>query len=179
MRVASVPRGCLCHWYFNHNYMYKMQCSLKVHSSVQFSHSVMADSLRSHGLQHARPPCPSPTRELAQTHVHWVSDAIQLSHPLSSSSPPPFNLSQHQGLFQWVSSSHQVSNILELQLQYQSFNEYSGLISFSTGWFDFLAVQGTPKSLLQHHSSKASTLRCWAFFTVQLSYPHMTTGKKT
>ena len=59
--------------------------------------------------------------ELAQTHVHWVSDAIQPSHPLSSLSPPAFNLSQHQGLFQWVSSSHQVAKVLELQLQHQSF----------------------------------------------------------
>ena len=61
MRVASVPRGCLCHWYFNHNYMYKMQCSLKVHSSVQFSRSVVSDSLQPHESQHARPPSPSPT----------------------------------------------------------------------------------------------------------------------
>ena len=65
----------------------------------QFSHSVVCDSLRPHGLQHTRPPCPSPT-QLAQTYVHWVSDTIQPSHLLSSPSPPAFNLSQHQGLFQ-------------------------------------------------------------------------------
>ena len=59
--------------------------------------------------------------EFTQTHVHWVSDAIQLSHPLSSPSPPTFNLSQHQGLFQWVSSSHHVAKVLEFQLQHQSF----------------------------------------------------------
>ena len=69
-------------------------------SSVQFSRSVVSDSLRPHESQHARPPCPS------QTHAHQVSDAIQPSHPLSSPSPPAFNLSQHQGLFQLVSSLH-------------------------------------------------------------------------
>ena len=85
--------------------------------SVQISHSVVSDSLRPHGLQHSRFPCPP----LAQTPVHWISGAIQPSHPLSSPSPPVFNLSQNQGLFQWVSSSHQVAKILELQLQHQSF----------------------------------------------------------
>ena len=79
--------------------------------------------------------------ELTQTHVHWVGDAIQPSHPLSSPSPPIFNLSQHQGFFQRVSSSHQVAKVLEFQLQHQSFNEY-GLISFWNDWFDLLADQG-------------------------------------
>ena len=74
---------------------------------------------------------------------------------LSSPSPPAFNLSQHQDLFQEVSSSHQVAKVLELQLQHQSYNEYSGLISFSMDWLDLLAVQGTLNSLPQHHSSKA------------------------
>ena len=69
-------------------------------SSIQFSHSVVSDSLRPHGLQHTRLPCPSPTPGASQTHVHWVGDAIQPPHPLSSPSPPAFNLSQHQGLFQ-------------------------------------------------------------------------------
>ena len=119
--------------------------------------------------------------EFTQTHVHWVGDAIQPSHPLSSLSPPAFNLSQHQGLFQWVGSSHQVAKVLELQLQHQFFqwisNEYSGLISFRMNRMDLLAVQGTLKSLLQHHSSKASIVQCSAFFTVQLSYPYTTTGK--
>ena len=94
--------------------------------------------------------------EFTQTYVHQVGDAIQPSHPLSNPSPPAFNLSQHQGLFKWVSSSHQVAKILEFQLQHQSFSEYSGLISFRMDWLDLLAVQGTLKSLLQHHSSKAS-----------------------
>ena len=72
---------------------------------------------------------------------------------------------------------HQVAKVLEFQLQYQSFNEYSGLISFRMDWLDLLAVQGTFKSLLQHHSSKASILWCSAFFIVQLSHPYMTTEK--
>ena len=75
-------------------------------SSVQLSSSVVSDTLWPHGLQHARPPCLSPLPEFTQTHVHWVHDAIQPSKPLSSPSPPIFNLSQHQGLFQSVSSSH-------------------------------------------------------------------------
>ena len=104
-----------------------------------------------------------------QTHVHRVDDAIQPSHPLSSPSPSAFNLSQHQGLCQWVSSSHQVAKVLEFQLQHQSSNEYSGLVSFRIDWFDLLAVQRTLKSFLQHYSSKASILQCSDFFTVQLS----------
>ena len=89
--------------------------------SVQFSCSVISDSLRPHGLQHARPPCPSPTPGVYSTLVHRISDAIQPSHSLSSPSPPALNLSQHQGLFQWVSSSHQVAKVLGFQLQHQSF----------------------------------------------------------
>ena len=91
-----------------------------IFSSVQFSHSVMSDSLWSHGLQHARLPCPSPKLMSTQTHVHSVSHAIQPSHPLSSPSFPS-NLSQHQGLFKWVSSLHQLAKVLEFQLQHQSF----------------------------------------------------------
>ena len=88
--------------------------------------------------------------------------------------------------FQWVGSSHQVVKILEFQLQHQSFqwifsispsNEYSGLIPFRIDWLDLLAVQGTLKSLSQHHSSKVSILQCSPFFIVQLSHPYMTTGK--
>ena len=113
--------------------------------------------------------------EFTQTHVHWVGDVIQSSHPLLSPSPPAFNLSQHQGLFKWVSSSHQVAKDLEFQLSINPSNEYSGLISFRMDWLDPLAVQGTIKSLLQHHSSKASILQHSAFFIVQLSHPYMTT----
>ena len=90
-------------------------------SSVQFSRSVVSDSLRPHESQHARPPCPSPTLEFTQTRVHQVSDAIQPSHPRSSPSPPAPNPSQHQSLFQWVNSSQEVAKVLEFQLQHHSF----------------------------------------------------------
>ena len=113
----------------------------------------------------------------AQIHVHWVSDAIQPSHPFSSSSPLAFDLSQHQGILQWVRSSYQVAKVLVLQLQHQSFQWLFRLILLRVDWFDFPIVQGTLKSLLQHHSSKASILKCSAFFIVQLSHPYMTTGK--
>ena len=112
------------------------------------------------------------SQSLLKTHVHWVSDAIQPSHPLSSPSPPAFSLSQNQGLFQWVSSSHQVAKVLEFQLQHQSFQWI-----FRIDWFDLLAVQGTLKSLLQHYSSWVSVLQCSAFFMVQLSHLYMTAGK--
>ena len=104
--------------------------------------------------------------ELNQTQVHQASDATQPFHSLSSPSPPTFNLFQHQGLFQRVSSPHQVAKLLQFQLQHQFFDEYSGLIFLRMDWLDLLAVQGTLKSLLQHHSSKASVLWCSAFFIV-------------
>ena len=113
--------------------------------------------------------------EFAQSHVHWINDTIQTSLLLPS--PPVFNLSQHHSLFQTVSSSHQVAKVLELLLKHQSFQWISRLISFRMDWFDLLAVQGTLKSLLQHHNSKASILWCSAFFIVQLSHLYMTTGK--
>ena len=114
--------------------------------------------------------------ELALTHFHQVGDATQPTHPLASPSPA-FNLSQHQGLFQGVSSSHQVAKYWNFSFSISPSNEYSGLISFRMDWLDLLAVQGTLKSLLQHHSSKASIFQRSAFFIVQLSHPHMTTGK--
>ena len=137
----------------------------------------MSYSLWLHGLQHSRLPCPSPTPELAQTHVHLVGDAVQRSHLLSSPSPPAFNLSQHQDL-----SSESVLHIRWLKywsfsLSISPFNEYSGLFSFRIDWFDLLAVHGTLKSLLQHHTSKASISQHSGFLTVQLSHPYMTTGK--
>ena len=115
--------------------------------------------------------------KLTQTQVHQVGDPIQTSHPLSFASPT-FNLSQHQGLFHWVSSSHQMAKYWSFSLSINPSNEYSGLISFRMDWLDLLTVQRTLKSLLQHHSAKASILQCSAFFTVQLSHPYMTTWKK-
>ena len=113
--------------------------------------------------------------EFTQTHVHRVGDAIQPSHPLLSPSPPAFSRSQ-------VFSNESALRIRWPKYWSFSFNisptnEHPGLISFRMNWLDLLAVQGTLKSLLQHHSSKASILRCSAFFIVQLSHPYMTTGK--
>ena len=93
--------------------------------------------------------------EFTQTHVHWVSDAIQPSHPLSSPSPSAPNPSQHQGLFQWVNSLHEVAKVGSFSFSISPSNEHTGLISFRMDWLDRLSVQGTLKSLLQHHSSKA------------------------
>ena len=115
--------------------------------------------------------------ELAQTQVYQVGDATQQSQLLSSPSPPAFKLSQHQGLFQWIISSHQVAKVLVINISPS--NEHPGLISFRMDWLGLLVVQGTLKSLLQHHSSKVSILQCSAFFIVQLSHPYMTTGKAT
>ena len=111
--------------------------------------------------------------EFTETHVHRVGDAIQPSHPLSSPSPPTFNLSQHQGVFQWVSSLHQVAKHWSFRFSINPSNEYSRLIFFRMDWLDLLSVQGTLKSLLQHHSSRASILWHSAFFIVQLSHPYM------
>ena len=113
--------------------------------------------------------------ELMQTYVHRLSDAIQPSCPLPSPSPPAFNLSQHQGLFQWVSSLYQVAKVLGLQLQHPSF-QWTFRVDLS-GLRDPGTVQGTLKSLLQHHNSKASILWHSAFFTVHLSHSYMTAGK--
>ena len=115
--------------------------------------------------------------ESTQTHVHCVSDAIQPSHPLSSPSLPALNLSQHQGLFIRVSSSYQMDKYWSFSFNISPSNEHPGLISFRMDWLYLLSVQGILKSLLQHHSSKASILGHSAFFIVQLSYPYMTTGK--
>ena len=146
-------------------------------SSVQFSHSVVSDTLQPHGLQHARPPCPSPTPR-----VH--SNSCPLSwwcHPAISSSVIPV----FSHLKSFPASVFSNESVLHIRWpKYWSFsfsispsNEYSGLIPFRMDWLDLLAVQGTLKSLLQHHSSKASILQCSGFFIVQLSHPYMTTGK--
>ena len=103
--------------------------------------------------------------EFTQTHVHRVSHAIQPSHPLSSPSPPTFDLSQHQGLFKWISFCIKWLKYWSFSFIISPSNEYSGLISFRMDWFD-LAGQGTLKSLLQHHSSKASIYWYLAFFIV-------------
>ena len=114
--------------------------------------------------------------KLAQTHAPRVGDSIQPSHPLSLPSPLAFNLSQYQGLLQRVSSLHYGQNI-GASASALALHVYSGQIFFRIDWFILLAIQGTLKSLLQHHSSKESVLWCSAFFIVQLSHPYMTTGK--
>ena len=110
--------------------------------------------------------------EFSQTHVHWVGDAIQPSHALSSPSPPAFNLSQHQGLSKESVLRIRWPKYWSFSFSISSSSAYSGLISFRRDWLDLLAVQGTLKSLLQHHSSEASINRRSAFFTVQLLYPY-------
>ena len=114
--------------------------------------------------------------EFIQTHVHRVGDAIQLSHPLSSPSPPALNLSQHQGLFSESALLMRWPKYWSLSFSISPSNEQPGLI-FRMDWLALLAVQGTLKSLLQHHSSKASILQCSAFFIVQHSQLYMTTRK--
>ena len=144
-------------------------------SSVQFSHSVVSDSLQPNGLQHTRPPCPSPTPGVC-------SNSCPLSrwcHPTISSSVIPFSCLQSfpaSGSFQmsqFFTSGGQSSSSFNISPS----NEYSGLTSLMMDWLDPLAVQGTLKSLLQHHSLKSSILWHSSFFIVQLSHPYMTTGK--
>ena len=142
---------------------------------VQFSSSVVSDSLWPHGLQHARPPCPSPTPGITQTHVHWVGDAIQPSHPLSSPSPPA-------SIFPSI-RVFSVESVLPITWQkYWSFsfsislsNEYSGLISFRMDWLDLLSVQGTlesPKHRFHHFYSEILFLRDTVPIIVFLNTAH-------
>ena len=115
--------------------------------------------------------------EFTQTHVHRVGDAIQPSHPLLSPFSPALNPSQHQGFFQWVNSLHELPKYWSFGFSISPSDEHPGLISFRMDLLDLLAAQGTLKSLLQHHSSKASILWHSGFFTVQPSHPYMTPGK--
>ena len=144
----------------------------------QFSHLVVSNSLRPHGLQHARPPCPSPTPGVHPKFMSIESvmpcNHLILCHPLLLL----------PSIFPSIRVFFKTSVFCIRWPKYWSFsfstnpsNEYSGLISFRMDWLDLLAVQGTLKSLLQSHSSKASILRHSAFFLIQLSHPYMTTGK--
>ena len=121
-------------------------------------------------------PCPFLHLRVCSNSCPLSSDAIQPSHLLLLSSPLAFNLSQHQDVFQRVSSFYQVFKVLEFQLQCQSFQWIFRVDFFRIDWFDLLAIQGTLKSLLQHHSSTASILQGSALSIVQLSYPYITTG---
>ena len=149
-------------------------------SSVQFSSVTQSCPTLCDAMNCSTPGLPAHHQlpEFIQTHVHRVGDAIQPSHPLSSSSPPAPNIPPSIRVF---------SNEPTLRMRwpkYWSFSfsispskEHPGLILFRMDWLDLLAVQGILKHLLQHHSSKASIIQCSAFFTVQLSHPYMTTGK--
>ena len=127
-----------------------------VQNSVQFSSLIQLCSTICDPMDCTTPgfPVHHQLLELAQTHVHWFDDAIQLSHPLQSPSLPALYLSQHQDLFQWDSFFGSGSQSIEVCFSISPSNEYSGLISFRIDWLDLLAVQGTLKSLLQHYSSK-------------------------
>ena len=147
-------------------------------SSVHFSCSVVSDSLWPHESKHARPPCPSPTPGVHSDscpssrwcHLTISSSVVPFSCcPQSLPASKSFPMSQ---LFAWGGQSTGVSALPSVLPK-----KIPGLISFRMDWLDLLAVQGTLKSLLQHHSSNTSILQRSAFFTVQLSYPYMTTGK--
>ena len=144
----------------------------------EFSRSVVSDSLWPHGLQHARPPCPSltPGIYLNLCPLSWWC------HPTISSSVVPFSSCPQSFPASGFFSNEPVLHIRwpkywSLSFSISLSNEYLGLVSFRIGWLDLLAVQGTLKSLLQHHTSKASIFWCSVFFIVQLSHPYMTTGK--
>ena len=141
--------------------------------SVLFSHSVVSDSLRTHGLPHNRPPCPWP---IPGVYSNWCP-LSWWCHPTTSSCCPFSSCSQSfpaSGSFQ-ISQFFRWPKYWSFSLSISPSNKYSGLISFRVHWLDLLAVQGTLKSLLQHHSSKPSILLHSALFIVQLSHPYMTT----
>ena len=163
-----MPRTFL-DYHISHN------CVKLLLSSVQFSRSVTSDSLQPHRLQHARPPCPSPSPRACSNSCpssRWCHPTISSSVILLTSDFPSIRVFSSESVLcirwpEYWSFSFSISPS----------NEYSGLISFRMDWLDLLAVQGTLKSLLQHHSSKTSVLWHSVFFTVQLSHPYMTTGK--
>ena len=150
-----------------------------LNTSVQFSSVTQSCTTLCNPMDCRTPGLPVHHQlpEFTQTHAHWVGDAVQPFHPCCPLLLPP-------SIFPSISVFSNASVLPTRWPKYWSFsfnispsNEYSRLISFRMDWLDLLAVQGTLKSLLQHHSSKASILRCSAFFIVQLSHPHMTTGK--
>ena len=147
--------------------------------SFQFSLVVQSCPTLCDLMNHSTPgfPVHHQLPEFTQTHVHQVGDAIQPSHPLLSPSPPAPNPSQRQGLFQWVNFCMRWPKYWSFSFSIGPSNEHLGRISFRMDWLDLLAVQGTPKSLLQHQNSKASILRGSAFLIIQLSHLYMTTGK--
>ena len=153
------------------NFLLFQQNSIK--EKIKFSSvTESCDSVWHHRRQHSRPPVHHQPLEFTQTHVHRVSDAIQPSHPLLSPSPPAFNLSQHQGLLNESAFHIRWPKYWTFSFNISPSSEHPGLISFRMDWLDLLAAQGTLKSLLQHHGSKASILLHSTSFIVQLSHPH-------
>ena len=166
------------HFDYYHSHSCSQPCQVPYpFSSVQFSHSVVSDSLQPHESQHTRPPCPSPTPRVYSNPCplsRWPSNHLILCRPLLllPSIPPSIRVFSNESALcmRWPKYW---SFCFSISPSY----EHPGLISFRMHWLDLFAVQGTLKSLLQYHSSKASILPCSAFFTVQLSHPNMTTGK--
>ena len=156
----------ICSLYIYYMYTYVCVCV------YQFSRSIVSDSLQPHELQHARPPCPTPTPGVhsdSRPSSWWCHPAISSSVVPFSSCPRSLPASESAFRMRW-------SKYWSFSFSISPSKEIPGLISFRMDWPDLLAVQGTLKSLLQHHSSKASILQCSAFFTVQLSHPYMTTA---
>ena len=160
------PSICLCHLWFLSSVSYSFLHTGLLSLSVQFS----SVQLLSHVCLCSPMDCSMPDLLIHHQHAHWVSDAIQPSHPLSSPSPPAFNLSQHQGLFKESALCIRWPKYWRFSFNISPSNEYSGLVSFRMDWLDLLSVPETLKSLLQHHSSKASVLQCSVFYMVQLSH---------
>ena len=151
--------------------------SCKRYIVVVFQLLNWSDSATPNRLQHAGFPVLCHLLQFAQTHVHWVSDAIQPYHPLLSPSPPAFNVSQHQGFSNESFLRIRWPKYWSFSFNISPSNEYSGLISFKMDWLHLFTVQGSLKSLLQYHSSKASILQPSAFFIVPLSHSYVNTGK--
>ena len=139
-----------------------------------FSHPVVSSALQPHGPDMLDLPVPHHLLKFAQVDGHCVRDAIQPYHPLTPSFPSALSLSQHQGLFPELAVRIRWPKFWSFSFSLS--NEYWGLISLKIDWFDLLVVQGSFRSLLQHHSSKSSVLWHSAFFTVQLSQLYLTTG---
>ena len=157
----------------------EVTCGLSTTLRVQFSSVAQSCPILCDPMNCSTPGIPVHHQlpEFTQTHVHRVGNAIQPSHPLSSLSPPAPNTSQHQSLSSESTLRMRWPKYWSFSFSIVPSKEHPGLISFRMDWLDLLAVHGTLKSLLQHHSSKASILQRSAFFTAQFSHPYMTTGK--
>ena len=163
--------GCCSQTHAGDDFTHRTLIQAVISTSVQFSHSVVSDSFRPHESQHAKPPCPSPSPRIHSNSCpssQWCHSVPFSSCPQSLPASESFPMSQL--CMRWPKYWNFSFNIIPSK-------EIPRLISFRLDWLDLLAVQGTLKSLLQHHSSNGSILQCSAFFTVQLSHPYMTTGK--